>query len=247
MFTRDSITLDVQTEVRKHMLKNGFVEDGHNTFAKLIRNSKWGYDYCFLPNVRFQPERMTFTLTVHRRINLIERVWQEWSNLLNVNIENPEDITTLYVTEKNAYPAIVKEKYFDGYGSLIFEISDDGLSQIPGVIDFILNKKIFKKLAELDDIKSIDRLLNSDLDPPSNINEIFNVDGGFMFKRMAVAKYAGNPIYEQISNLYKERFSRIKDIAKEPGKEYFLNYPEVFAKVYDRLKEVEPFIGDELI
>lgn len=240
MFTREGITQLVQNVVRTQLENNGFVCDNENEHNKYLKKYDWGYDYSFLPHVRFLPEHINFSLTVHRRINAIEEFWQEWSSLLNVGIDNPNEITTLYITEKNAYPEIVNEKYHDGYGAFSFEISEEGLDKIESVIDFCFNQKIMAKLADLRNFKNIDRLINSDLDPPQNIGEIFNVDGGFMFRRMAVAKLTSNGIYEKICDLYKNRFSKITEIAMVPGKEYFLNYPIVFEKVYERLKRIEP-------
>jgi hypothetical protein len=240
MFTRESIIVEVQNAVKMQLEKNGFVFDIENEHNKYIKRYAWGYDYCFLPHIRFQPEHILFSLTVHRRIDFIEKIWQEWCNLINVNIEDPNDITTLYITEKNAYPEIVNEKYYDGYGSFIFEISENGLQTIKEIIDNIFNEKIIYKLQELKDLKIVDKLINSDLDSPQNVNEIFNVDGAFMFKRMIFAKITGNGIYEDICKLFKSRFNKIDEIAKAPGKEYYFNYPIVFEKVYERLKNVEP-------
>ncbi len=240
MFTREGITLVVQNAVKTQLEKNGFVLDIDNEHNKYIKHYNWGYDYCFLPHVRFQPEHILFSLTVHRRIDFIEKIWQEWYNLLNVNIEDPNDITTLYITEKNAYPQILNEKYYDGNGSFIFEISEKGLQSIEKVIDIIFNEKIILKLHELQDLVLVDKIINSDLDSPQNANKIFNVDGAFMFKRMIFVKFAGTKMYKTICDLYKSRFSKIDEIAKTPGKEYFLNYPIVFEKVYERLKNIEP-------
>lgn len=240
MITRDNITTDVQNIVKSQFEKNGFVLDIENEYGKYVKKYEWGYDYSFLPHVRFLPEHINFNLTVYKRINLIEEIWQEWSNLLNVSIEDPNDITTLYITEKNAYSDIINEKYYDGYGSFIFEISNQGLSKVETIIDNIFNQKIIVKSNELTDLKNIDKLINSDLDAPQNIGEVFNVDSGFMFRRLAVAKFTKNEIYEKICKLYKSRFEKIEELAKTPGKEYFVNYPIVFEKVYERLKNVEP-------
>lgn len=240
MFTRESITADVQNAVKIQLEKNGFLLDIKNEYNKYIKYYDWGHDYCFLPHVRFQSEHILFSLTVHRRIDFIEKIWQEWSNLVNVNIEDPNEITTLYITEKNAYPEIVNEIYYDGCGSFIFEISEKGLNSIEQIIHNIFNDRIILKLQELRDLVSVDKIINSELDSPQNVNEIFNVDGGFMFKRMIFAKITGNFIYEDICNLYKSRFNKIDEIAKTPGKEYFLNYPMVFEKVYERLKNIDP-------
>lgn len=240
MFTREGITADVQNIVKVQLEKNGFVLDIANEHNKYIKHYNWGYDCCFLPHVRFLPEHINFNLCIDRRIDFIEEIWQEWYNLVNVNIGDPNDITTLYVTEKNAYPEIVNKKYYDGYGSFIFEISKKGLQTLEEIVGNIFNDKIILKLQELRDLKSVDKLINSDLDSPQNVNEIFNVDGAFMFKRMIFAKITGNNFYDSICDLYKSRFSKIKEIAKTPGKEYFLNYPIVFEKVYERLKSVEP-------
>jgi len=240
MVTREGITQQVQNAVKKLLESNSFVHDIENEHDKYVKKYDWGCDYSFLPHIRFLPEYINFSLTIHRRINLVEEFWQEWSSLLNVGVETPNDITTLYITEKNAYPEIVNEKYYDGYGAFNFEISEDGLREIEDVVSFFFNQKIISKLTELRNLKSIDKLINSDLDPPQDIGEIFNVDGGFMFRRMAVAKLTGNSIYEKICELYKSRFSKITEIAKMPDKEYFLNYPIVFEKVYERLKNIEP-------
>lgn len=240
MFTREGITQDVQTVVKNLLEENGFVHDVTSEWNKYEKKYDWGHDYCFLPHVRFLPKHISFNITVHRRIDMIEEVWQEWADLINVSVENPNDISTLYVTEKNAYPEIVNEKYYDGHGAFIFKISDEGLSNIKVIIDNVFNDKILLKLNEFRDLKSIDKLINSDLDAPQNIGEIFNVDGGFMFRRMAIAKITNNNIYEKICDLYKSRFSKIVEIAKNPDKEYFLNYPIIFEKVYERLKSIEP-------
>ena len=240
MFTREGITLVVQNAVKIQLEKNGFVLDITNEYNKYIKRYAWGYDCCFLPHVRFLSEHINFNLCIDRRVNFIEEIWQEWRALINVNIESPNDITTLYITEKNAYPEIVNKKYFDGYGSFIFEISEKGLDTIKEIIENVFNDKIILKLQELRDLKSVDKLINSDLDSPQNVNEIFNVDGAFMFKRMIIAKITGNEIYEDMCQLFVSRFNKIDEIAKTPGKEYYLNYPIVFEKVYQRLKSVMP-------
>ncbi|WP_258101211.1 hypothetical protein [Marinoscillum pacificum] len=239
MITREGIVEGIHNIIKKQLGENGFMFDKENKHNKFIKRYAWGIDYIFLPNIRFHPEHILFSLTVHRRIDFVEQIWQEWSNLLNINIEDPNDITTLYVTEKNAYPEIINEKYFDGFGSLIFDISDEGLEVIETVIDNIFNQKIAYKLNELRDLRYIDKLINSDLDPPQNINKVLYVDGGLMFKRMIFAKLTGNEIFNSICDLYKSRFDKIIDIAKTPGKEYYYNYPIVFEKVLERLKDIK--------
>lgn len=239
MITRDTIVAEVHLVLRDQLERNGFMLDKLNDFNKYIKKYDWGTDYCFLPTIHFQSEYVTFSISIHRRINFIEEIWQEWRMLVNVNVEDPNNLTTLYITEKNAYPEIVNEKYYDGYGAFKFEISSEGLREVRGIIETIFTKKIEVKLNEFRDLKNIDKLLNSDLDPPQNINEIFNVDGGFMFKRMIVAKSVGNPIYDKMCELYLSRFEKLIEIAKTPGKEYFLNYPIVFEKVRERLKGLE--------
>jgi hypothetical protein len=239
MSTREAMVTEIHMVIKDQLERIGFLLDSQNDLGKYIKKHDWGTDYCFLPIVHFQPEHVTFSISIHRRINFIEEIWQEWRKLLNVNIEDRNDLTTLYITEKNAYPEIVNEKYYDSYGAFKFEISSEGLREVRDIIETVFTKKIEVKLNEFRDLKNIDKLLNSDLDPPQNVNEIFNVDGGFMFKRMIVAKSVGNPIYERICSLYLSRFENIIEIAKTPGKEYFLNYPIVFEKVREQLKGSE--------
>lgn len=240
MQDRQSIIMKVHEATANELLKNGFVYGIQNDWPKYMKKYAWGYDYCFLPQVRFEQTHIAFNLTVHRRIDMIETVWQGSSNLLNISIENPYDITTLYVTEKNSYPQIVDQSYYDGRGAFRFEISEESFDDMQQIIQFVFNDKMIINLDRYRDLKAIDRLINSDLDPPQNINEIFSVDGGLMFKRMAVAKYVGNSIYDSICALYLSRFSKISEIASEPGKEYFLNYPKVFNEVYKKLEQVNP-------
>ncbi len=151
--------------------------DNENVYNKCIKYYDWGYDYCFLPHVRFQPEHILFSLTVHRRIDFIEKIWQEWSKLINVNIEDPNDITTFYITEKNAFPEMLTEKYYDGYGSFVFEISEVRLSDIENVFDFCFNQKIIPKLYSYNNLNNLNHFINNHFQFSEDIHGFLNYNG----------------------------------------------------------------------
>lgn len=239
MFTREGITLVVQNAVKAQLEKNGFVLDLENEHNKYIKRYTWGYDYCFLPHVRFQPEHILFSLTVHRRIDFIEQIWQEYCNLINVNIEDPNDITTLYITEKNAYPEIVNEKYYDGYGSFIFEISENGLSEVERVMAFCINQKIIPKLYFYNDLDSLNHFININFQFSEDVHGFLN-HNGLMYRRVIIAKLTSFKRFENLCDFFRESFDWYNENGKIEGQEYFLNYPIVFEKVYERLKSIEP-------
>lgn len=245
MFTREDITLVVQNAVKTQLEKNGFVLDIDNEHNKYIKHYNWGYDYCFLPHVRFQPEHIVFSLTFHRRIDFIEKIWQEWCNLINVNIVDPNDITTLYITEKNAYPEIINESYYDGNGSYIFEISEKELSEVENVLDFCVNQKIIPKLYSYNDLDSLNHFINTNFQFSEDVQGFLNYNG-LIYRRIIIAKLTSFERYENLCDSFRESFDWYNENGKIEGQEYFLNYPIVFEKVYERLKSIEP-LGNTIL
>jgi hypothetical protein len=218
-----------------------------SNFFYLINNQSWGYDYTTLPNVKFTPETIRLSIVIHRRINSLEEIWQDYASLLNVNYDNKTDITTLRVSHLSAYPEIIKEQYYDGYGTLEFKIEKDIIDNvIPKVLSFLIKDKIIPCLNKFNDLKHIDKIFNSSLDPSQELFDYTINHDGFIFKRMVVAKLVGNPRYEEICNHIKSRFPAVLETAKQPGKEYYANYPIVFDTVYERLKDVKPLDNTEL-
>jgi hypothetical protein len=239
MFTREGITEDIQNAVKIQLEKNGFVHDIENEHNKYIKYYSWGYDYCFLPHVRFQPEHILFSLTVHRRIDFIEKIWQEWHNLININIEDSNDITTLYVTEKNAYPEIINKSFYDGYGSFIFEISEKGLSEVENVLELCINQKIIPKLNSYNDLNSLNYFINNNFQFSEDIHGFLN-HNGLIYRRIIIARLTSFSEYENLCNYFRDSFDWYIENGRIEGQEYFLNYPIVFEKVYERLKNIEP-------
>ncbi|HTJ51837.1 MAG TPA: hypothetical protein VL443_20395 [Cyclobacteriaceae bacterium] len=245
MLTRENLITDVQTEVANQLIKNGFVIDVKNEWQKYVKEYSWGYDYCFLPSVRFRPEHITFSLTIHRRINLIETVWQEWSNLLNVNIADPNEITTFYITEKNAFPDIIKEPYYDGFGAFLFEISQSGLAKMSEVLDYVFNKKMIPKLLKYTDLNELNNYINNEFQFNEQIHSFLN-NNGLIYRRMAIAKYANDSSYEKLCDFFKSTFEWYIENGKIEGQEYLANYPVVFDYVYKKLMNVKPLEDTQL-
>lgn len=238
-YTRESLTELIHSEISKHLEKEHFIRIERDGDVFYKRHFDWGWDYCSLNRVLFLETHIEFGINISRRYNFIEEIWQEFASLLNINYvdSNYDLMNTIIVNHGNSAEEIKQKAYFDG--SLRFEISEQGLTEVPEAIEFVM-EKIFKKLNELKNIKKLDELENNMLEPPVAENPIFWVDGGFMFKRMILAKLNGNKLYEDICNLYKNRLMKATELAKTPGKEYFLNYPIVFEKIYERLKNVGP-------
>ncbi|MCK8143020.1 hypothetical protein MW871_14065 [Flavobacterium sp. I-SCBP12n] len=235
-YTRENLTAYIDFEMSKHLEENSFLRSINDGDVFYKKEYDWGWDYCSLNRVLFLETHLQFGINFSRRYEYIEAFWQEWAELIQINYSDVNLMTTLTVNHSNASEEIQKKKYFDG--SLRFEISEKGLAEIPEAIEYVINK-ILIKLDFFLNLKNVDNLINSQLEPITENNEIFRRDGGFMFKRMILAKITGNNMYDAICHLYKSRFSKIIDVSKTPGKEYFLNYPIVFDKVYEKLKNVE--------
>lgn len=236
-YTRENLKNFIHSEMKNKLENSMFSEYINNEIIFLEKKYSWGYDETSLPRIAFLETHLEFGINISRRYSVVEELWQDCAELIQINYTDVNSISTIVVNHGNASEEIKTQSYYDG--SLRFEISEKGLAEIPDAIDFVMNK-ILEKLNLFRDLKNVDQLINNEIDPPIKENEIFWKDGAFMFKRMILAKLTGNDTYEEICDLYKSRFSKIVELAKTPGKEFFLNYPIVFEKVYERLKDIKP-------
>jgi hypothetical protein len=245
MQNREEIVWAVQSKVRLFASNLGLQPSNADSDV-LIHRYSWGVDRLSLPGIHFHPEHIHFSLAIDRRINAIEELWQEWHNLVNVNVADPDLISTVYISHKNSYPEITREKFYDGFGFLQFPIDKSLESNLTTALSLIFEKMKIKA-TELNDLKNIDRRINAKPDPPSDINDFFFIDGALMFKRIILAKLTNNPIYEQMCDTYRDRFGKIEEISKKPGKEYYLNYPGIFEALYTRLANTAPLSSTILV
>lgn len=247
-YTRENLTDFIHSEMKNKLENCMFSEYRNNEITFLEKKYSWGFDEISLPRIAFLETHLEFGINISRRYSVVEELWQEWAELIQINYSDVNSMTTLVVNHGIASDEIKHKSYYDG--SLRFEISKKGLAEIPDAIDFVMNK-VFEILDLFRDLKNVDQLINNEIDPTIKDNEIFWKDGAFMFKRMILAKLTGNNTYEEICNLYRSRFDKIEEMSKTPGKEFFLNYPIVFDKVYERLKSIEPLentiLSDEII
>lgn len=234
-YTKENLTEFINTKIIYCLIKNHFSKHPENELINYKKSYNWGFDEFTFTRIAFLGTHLEFGISIARRYSILEEIWQDYRELINLTNSNLSD--TLYIFHGNASEEIKQKSYYDG--SLRFEISEKGLAEIPEAIEFVMNK-IFEKLDIFLDIKNVDKLINSELDPLPENNEIFWRDGGFMFKRMILAKLTGNNIYQEVCDFYKSRFIKILEISKTPGKEYFSNYPIVFEKVYEKLKNIQP-------
>jgi len=183
----------------------------------------------------------------------IMKVEDLWHDLYPLTIQMPDEkhYTKEYIEKfKKLYPATYsvqydKEKIRDVFpenirdtGWLCFDISDKGFEQFKKVLRYIISELLIPELEKFHSIELLDKMINSKIEITENDKHIVNSFQGFIFRRIIIAKFNNNPLFEEICDYTRSYFPQILELSKRPGKEYFKNYPFVFEEVYKRLKNI---------
>ncbi|MBL3658272.1 hypothetical protein [Fulvivirga sediminis] len=212
----------------------GFVE-GHN-----MRCFSWGYDEIVTSQINVRQFEGTFRLVVFlvRRISFIEELWEDFSGVLNIpNIKH----STFTLPSVYCFPELTEQTYSHEKSPWIkFSISESGLKEFESVLSFLIRDKLIPEANELLDLKILDNEVNGSVEVAPDLTQyIFNSDG-FLFRRIILAYLTNNPLFDDICKYHESFFDQYKELSKSPGYEYFENIPDVYDKVIERLKEIEP-------
>ena len=219
--TRETIENRINEVVAGILIDHDFLikrEEGTRIF-KCLRRNKSGYDYTTLPSIRYHSDLFTFHLTLFKRINAIEQVWQDLAPLINIHYQDAQAPLTFHV----------------GGDSLQFPYTEDALNDMQDILTDLLTSHLLPDLATFSDIKKLDAFVNTSFPYDEKVHAILGNEG-LIFKRIAIARFAGNPNFEDLCDFIRSSFDWYREYAKNDGLEYFANYPVVFEKVYERLK-----------
>jgi len=183
----------------------------------------------------------------------IMQVEDFWHDLYPLTIQMPDEkhYTKEYIENfKKLYPPTyrveknnneIKRLFPENIrdtGWLCFDISDEGFEQFKKVMRYIINEQLIPELNKYHSIEILDKIVNHKVILSDEDRRIINKFQGLPFRRIIIAKFNNNPLFEEICDYTRSYFPQILELSKRPGKEYFKNYPYVFEEVYKRLKNI---------
>ena len=124
---------------------------------------------------------------------------------------------------------MVKDKYEE-------DSSEDGVAELSRQFVNALQQYVIPAFDKYNDIRNLDAFVNEN--PEYYFEVIHLMTGeGFPYKKMIIAKLAGNKNYEAVCNAMWQRLSNIETVQCDVPKEKYLS---VYEKIYERLKTVDP-------
>jgi hypothetical protein len=208
-----------------------------------------------------ESNQVSIGLNATVRITLIENYWDDFAVELGIfqptlehifitenlrKLEGPETFifgSPHYLKEGVHYKNIEERKNKFSY----FTLSTEGFRQIEEKYRWIYHDLFLPKLKETLDIKFLDSTINDKVKYlGGSSDDYFLALGGMQFRRMALAKLSGNPLYEDICDWNREVCKKIEAIPYENQNAFQKNFKKVFETVYERLKSVEPLKNSKL-
>ena len=184
--------------------------------------------------------RFYMNYSILRTYKLIEEPWVNDRALLGWGNSKKEAFYTLCFN-----PALLNVQNYDPFKT--YETRVEIRPTPEEIRDYFvkfeneINTVVYPLLDKLNDIREMDRFLN---DPPEAFIEKSNVIAGYglHFRKMIIARYAGNPNYELVC---KAMYDFIYKIAQEEPAKY-QGYLTLYHKVYEALKDVKPLENTQL-
>jgi len=207
-------------------------------FDNLTRNTKWGSDSFVRSQINVFHARGYFQIgfSLNRHISFLENVWLQFAPMINVDYVDINRIPSFSIQEKYAFPDLIHQDFgVPEYGPFKFPINKSGISDLGEKLAYVWSEYIEPKAYELLDLSLLDEMINSRIDEPKK--HIFNKDG-LTYRRLALAKLVGNPMLDHLIEKEKSHFPEYEAVSHEPGLEYFKNFPLVFDKVLDNIKQL---------
>jgi hypothetical protein len=212
--------------------------------------TNWGYVQFHLGLSQYSKHSDHFKVSLNASVRIIEveKYWDDMSSLLGFGI-NPE------VEYKNDGLKFLdgQETYIMGplscFNSIdelhealpMFKISKEGFENLENTFRLFYYEKFIPKLKETLDLKFLDSTINSKVEYlGGNSSDYFLNIVAILLRRMVLAKLTNNPLYEEICEFNRGIVKKLNNIPLENRNNYQKNFPEVFEKVYNRLKTVKP-------
>ena len=217
------VTSRLSKEVTPYLKELGYVETIPMGFTKEPFNS----DVSF--NILPEMSRFGILVSAGRSYRTIEDFWEPYQHMLQ-GMKQPYPLTVGFV--KGTIDYDFTKVYPPRYSPERYVIKED--------TDINLYVESFRKdfeelfipyLKQTEDIRWLDKGLNTNPLEFKNLPKVFPAIGN-MFRKIIVARLAGNPSYEEICTLIRGFILQYDD-------DYMKNSLIVFDKVYERLKTVE--------
>lgn len=187
-------------------------------------------DECSYPDeIKVGP---TFYYLLTRRFHLIESLWEGYISYLGYNI-NPK-IFICPTIELNHFMLDFQNNYW----TKKYYVESNNYRNIDAFVEDFWSsylEKMIPILESTDTIKKLDKIINYD----SNIPKRIFHHRGYEFKRMIIAKLAGNPDYENVFQEVLEAIEMKK--GTEPNK--YEGFKYVYGEIIKKLESVGEYIG----
>ncbi len=199
------------------------------------RNLNFGFDQITSSQIGVRQLDGSFrvVLSLTRRIDQIENLWEDFGD--KINVQNHDNVT-FNLTALQCYPELINEPYcHEGTGWLKFRANSAGYKEFKEVAKLLYKEKVIPKAEEYLDLRRLDAEINSKIEIEEDLtNYIFSANG-LIFRRIGLAKKSKNPLFERICEYHRSFFEEYIELSQAPGLEYFKNIPTVFENVYERL------------
>ncbi|MDR1200030.1 MAG: hypothetical protein LBL58_00165 [Tannerellaceae bacterium] len=183
-------------------------------------------------NVSNKLSGFNISYCISKRYEKIENVWQDLIIKFDLNLG---DNMTIFINNLSL-------GLFDNI--LINRNSiDSDLLNFRNQFIIVYENDILPILKQTEDIRWMDKILNSDLLDFDNPCKYFPYRGLF-FKKIIVARLANNPMFEEIYMTIKKMY---EDYLKNNVNEKYSNELNVLNVLFERLKTIEPLKNPNLI
>jgi hypothetical protein len=201
------------------------------------------YNYSFRAEYSFGHDRISINLrqigtkyylqyTFLKRIDSIEAIWLEYLKDINLGNQSPNSFMTIASSIIGLKPELLKDVRYHKYG-YILEPTETGINRYLDEAKLQINKIIIPFLSKYNKVNELDSLFNNPPDKYIDLKKYSNQ--GVEFRKMIIAKLAGNPDYEKVCSAMKTLIeSWIKQDSRMTG------YMTVYEKVHKKLKDIKP-------
>ena len=119
-------------------------------------------------------------------------------------------------------------------------VLDPNTDIVAGIVDRIKSdyyQYVLPRLDEYSNINKLDAIANAD-------DKAFSLGNEFHFRKLVIAKLAGNKMYEEIYAELCKMYEQL--ILSEPHDDYYRTALSVIQKIHDRMKNVQSLVNPKL-
>lgn len=202
------------------------------------RKFKYGFDEITYEEIKPWGAQFRLDYSADKRIDPIEEIWDDYlSELMRVG-ESYVSTTLAFdanrIKDYEYDPVNLRERMLnvDTYKS---KQTEEGVSEMAN--QFLNNIKLYivPTFDKFNNIQVLDAFVNGKPDYYHEVIHLFSAREALIYKKMIIAKLAGNKDYELVCEAMKQRI-----LKAEEGSARLVQYLLVYEEVYERLKTVEP-------